>query len=131
MRKRVTSIALSLCLLTAPALAKKSHKRQNQQGDVIENHVSAPGDPVKLHVKVYPNPSSGGFNVTLETEFKRVKVELLDITGKRIQSIPVFTEEGKTLIRVDLSDYPDGIYLLQLESEGEVRTVQLIKKQNY
>ena len=129
MKKLITSVALSLCLLTAPAIAKKSPKNKKEKSNVIIEHMD-PSDPRRLNVKVFPNPSSGGFNVTVQTENKRIKVELLDITGKRIQAVPVFTENGQTLVRIDLSDYPDGIYLLQLASEGEVRTVQLIKKQN-
>lgn len=66
---------------------------------------------------VYPNPSSGVFHINLE---KNSKVTLYDQSGKLVKS----TEAAKGDNQLDISELPDGIYLMRSESEN----YKIIKK---
>ncbi|SDJ08044.1 T9SS type A sorting domain-containing protein [Chryseobacterium jejuense] len=66
---------------------------------------------------VYPNPSSGVFNLNLE---KNSKVTLYDQSGKLVKS----TEAAKGENKIDITELPDGIYLMRSESES----YKIIKK---
>ncbi|MFP3834188.1 T9SS type A sorting domain-containing protein [Chryseobacterium sp. SIMBA_028] len=60
---------------------------------------------------VYPNPSSGVFYMNLE---KNSKITLYDQSGKLVKS----TEAVKGDNKIDITQLPDGIYLMRSESES-------------
>jgi polyhydroxybutyrate depolymerase len=66
--------------------------------------------------KIYPNPSSN--QLTIETdEQENYQVQLLDLQGSILQKSTIFGAQ-KTL---DISNFPNGIYILRLSSEkGQV-----------
>lgn len=66
---------------------------------------------------VYPNPSSGIFHLNME---KNSKVTLYDPSGKLVKA----TEASKGENKVDITDLPDGIYLMKTESQS----YKIIKK---
>lgn len=66
---------------------------------------------------VYPNPSSGVFHINLE---KNSTVTLYDQSGKLVKSKEVVRGENK----IDISELPDGAYLMKTESES----YKIIKK---
>lgn len=66
---------------------------------------------------VYPNPSSGTFHLNLE---KNSKISLYDQSGKLVKSTEVVKGENK----IDISELPDGIYLMKTELES----YKIIKK---
>lgn len=132
MKKLLTLVAVitSMCFTSAFAqMQNVSPTTEFTESDILS--ATPVGEDSGPKVKVYPNPSTGAFNITiLEMEGSRAKVELLDITGKKIHSTTVFPDGDRTLVRIDLSEYPNGVYLLQVKSAEKVRTVQLIKQQN-
>ncbi len=74
-------------------------------------------------IQVYPNPSDGMF------EFKGMRNSLIIITnisGKLIEKIKV--NEDNDLLKIDLTDYPNGIYLLTAENGDGIFQVKLIKQ---
>jgi hypothetical protein len=70
---------------------------------------------------VFPNPSTGRFQVELGGQ--EVPYRILDLGGRSVQQ-GVF---NATLNTIDLSSEQEGVYLLQLLGEGEVRTTRLVK----
>lgn len=66
---------------------------------------------------VYPNPSSGIFYMNLE---KNSKITLYDRSGKIIKSAEAVKGENK----IDITEFPDGMYLMKSESES----YKIIKK---
>jgi hypothetical protein len=64
-----------------------------------------------LNTRIYPNPSTGVFNIELDTK-DMVNLSVLDLSGK-----VVYTEQyaGSTH-RLDLSQLVSGIYLLTLQT---------------
>ena len=85
------------------------------------------GDPTgiqerELLVGVYPNPSSGLFNVNLDRT-ENVRYSVLDVTGKVILT----NEPSSKGLRIDLRDNVSGLYLLKMEWEGGNKAIRLQK----
>lgn len=65
---------------------------------------------------VYPNPTSGIWNVSFAQSVESVSIEVIDIAGRI-----VLTSENahSTLIQVDGSNLPNGNYILKVTSNNE------------
>ena len=70
-------------------------------------------------VQVYPNPSKNSMSITVNTA---TSLDIVDITGKIILS-NVFLEKD-TEMRIDVSRFPRGIYLLKTDQSIEKIIVQ-------
>ncbi len=79
----------------------------NQSSTGISEHETA--------VKVaYPNPASDYMTLDLRPFKEESVVQLLDVSGKAVASFTAGNEEE----RVDLSNYPEGVYLVAGEDKG-------------
>ncbi len=68
---------------------------------------------------VYPNPSNGIFNIK-NNSGKANTVRVIDSMGKELKS---FTTEG-LYDSIDLSDLPNGMYLLKFEDGASVKLIK-------
>lgn len=75
--------------------------------------------------KVYPNPTSGRVVVEGVSTGVKQDLELVDISGK-VLFVKKEIEPGK--ITVDLSEFQKGIYFLRITSDGQFKTIQLLKE---
>lgn len=75
------------------------------------------------NINIYPNPSKGNINIDLGQN-KAVTIKLVSVEGKE-----VFEENlNDNFITLDISSYPQGIYILQI-SDGENESFhRIIKK---
>ena len=73
--------------------------------------------PVKdegFSVNVYPNPSTGLFNLSITTSNSMMlQLSLYDMLGKKITASQKQLSHGKNLIPVDLRQQVSGMYLLE------------------
>ncbi len=79
------------------------------------------------NVAVAPNPTGGRITVTLENLEEKVSLTLFDLRGQLLQNIPL-TPDGTSVVQLDLSSLPDGLYLLQVVS-GEFKISTRVMKQ--
>ena len=100
-------------------------------GTLIGENVDIKGCPLPLFVenisfinKVYPNPTNNEFIVELKDNSKVEKVEFVDFSGKII--IPNKVESNNSLIRINVSNIIEGIYLLHITTDKEVNKVKVI-----
>jgi parallel beta-helix repeat protein len=69
-----------------------------------------------LGYNVYPNPTSGVWNVSFAEGVESVSIEVIDIAGR----IVLTSEKAhSTLIQVDGSNLPNGNYILKVTSNNE------------
>jgi len=88
---------------------------------VIENAEISAND-----LSVYPNPFSNDFAIRVNDEIVIQEIELMDITGKRIELKKV--GEGEQSIQFNnLRILPEGVYLLKLYAESHTMTKKIIK----
>jgi hypothetical protein len=72
-----------------------------------------------------PNPSEGTFNVTFNREHENVKIVVLNSQGQS-----VFQQEKKNTSNsvLTISDFPSGIYFIEVTTELGVDTLKYIKR---
>lgn len=79
-------------------------------------------------ISVYPNPSSGIFNVSLVRETSATaKISVEDVTGKTVYLATENLEAGENKLTLDLNDLASGAYILTLEIDDARATHKLIK----
>jgi hypothetical protein len=89
-----------------------------QDGKVIERENT-------IASSIHPNPTSGIFTIDLK-DLAADELSIYNAQGKLIRSIII--SENTALFRVDLSDQPNGIYLVKLHTESGLMTHKLIKE---
>lgn len=79
--------------------------------------------PEEWEISVYPNPTTDWLKVRF-TETETLALKLFDLQGRLLADWG--TIRGEAVLDVEL--YPEGVYLLQLQSEdGRQRTVKVLK----
>lgn len=79
-------------------------------------------------MKVQPNPAEDFLTLSLVTEsFEQFDLKISDIQGKvhHTQAVEV---QGQTEIKIDLRDFPSGVYLLMLSDGQATQTEQIVKQ---
>lgn len=73
------------------------------------------------NTSIYPNPNLGEVNISLGS-LEKVDISIVDITGKTVfEAENVRTKNYKINL-----DVPSGMYLVELQSEGEYRNFRLV-----
>lgn len=70
---------------------------------------------------VYPNPSTGVFNITSDQNIQ--KVHVYDMTGKLVQT---FDGKNKKDSQINLESFSKGNYILRIQTEQSVSTKKVI-----
>lgn len=79
--------------------------------------------------EVFPNPTNGTVNVDLRAYGRRaLRLKIYDLFGQTLETIDLPTGNTAEKIPVDLSAYPQGLYLIRLQSEGLPDAVRQIVK---
>jgi hypothetical protein len=72
---------------------------------------------------VFPNPARDVLEISWEVSgFQSIDVRVLDILGREV----VFSRENNSSMRLDVSGWAVGVYVLQLEHEGQVLGVEKV-----
>jgi hypothetical protein len=81
--------------------------------------------PVKerLPVEAIPNPTSSFTNVIIGNEFKKGQLTLADLSGHILQQFPI----DQTTVPINLQDYPEGIYVVNVKTDVQSGSVKIIK----
>jgi hypothetical protein len=79
------------------------------------------GQSMSEGLKVYPNPTSGRFNIELEVdEASTFRMETYDMMGTRVHQGPdVHLPPGTNNLRADLTSLPRGTYLVSVLKDGQ------------
>ncbi len=64
---------------------------------------------------VYPNPSSGIFNIDLKSDVKSIRV--VNLLGQEVYSEAINSKTAETTKEINLSSYSRGIYIINLTNE--------------
>jgi len=80
---------------------------------------------INNQLKVYPNPTSSVINLEVNGNIQSYKLTLTDILG-RIVYMHEFIDTKKTQT-IDIQEYPQGIYLLSVETNEMKSTFKVVK----
>lgn len=78
-----------------------------------------------MNAVAYPNPSSGNFEIAMQSDYKEINLEIYDIMSRLIYSSDCPIVDGK--ISVNIENQPSGIYFIKVQSDM-VQTLRVIKK---
>lgn len=79
-------------------------------------------------IKVYPNPTNGLLDVTIDNSLQDGKVEIYNTVGDILQIRSISNDENR--MQLDLSGYPVGIYFIKVTSDNQCFSGKIIKKDN-
>ncbi len=89
--------------------------------DVQVNAFVAISELAGFGVNIYPNPSSGVFNVEIQDNYD---ITITDISGRTIEQLIINNEE----LTIDLTNNANGIYFIKFQNSETVKTIKLIKQ---
>lgn len=81
-----------------------------------------------LQSHISPNPSDGKYVLELNSTIdKTIHYSIYNVAGQIIKSSKVSINKGKTQTTIDISDYADGFYLLELRDGAYSEKIKLSK----
>jgi PKD repeat protein len=87
------------------------------------------GESSIQELKAYPNPTSGGLNVSYSSvESSDVALRLIDMTGRVLIDENASAREGQNNETLDLSGFPAGSYVLQVVQGSSVDYLRIVKQ---
>jgi putative heme degradation protein len=81
--------------------------------------------------QVFPNPSSGIFNLTYQAaDGEAITVKLYDVTGKTVKQFNVTANGFVQKLNIDLHEtvYANGLYLLDVKAGDRRQSFRLVKQ---
>ncbi len=91
----------------------------------IDNSVGIQEQNAIQNIIVYPNPTKGAVNITLDNQLKNANVKIINVLGETV--IEQKNMNGNT-INLNISEQPDGVYFLEISENGTASKVKIIKK---
>jgi hypothetical protein len=76
-------------------------------------------------IKLYPNPTNDIINLTASNGLNLTKLEVVDINGQVIKSVPI---ENSTNKEINVSNLSNGLYLINIYSLNGMVTKKIIKE---
>jgi len=77
--------------------------------------------------KVFPNPASGKVTLSVpEIDGKHTLLNVYDLSGKLCRVLNLSNLTGK--VTIDISAFPDGLYLFELKTFGNSKIVKVLKR---
>ncbi len=74
-----------------------------------------------LDLTAWPNPASGATKVTVSMAASAdLDIRIFDVTGKEVRTVYVGPASGKRDINVDLSELPQGSYIVAARIPGQL-----------
>lgn len=83
------------------------------------NGVGLPGELDESDISLYPNPSTGKFNLSITNPLNgKVWISIFDISGREVTRIQALKQGNGFLQPIDITGSPDGVYLVRIALEG-------------
>lgn len=75
------------------------------------------------NLEAMPNPTSGYTNVIINYEYESGTATVVDISGHVLNQFPITDRT----VPVDLSSYPEGIYVINIKTEAASEGIKVVK----
>lgn len=98
--------------------------------EVEESVSSTDTQPLPLEVRVSPNPASDELKMLIQSDenMPGVRLALYSQTGQLVSRQRLDVQAGLSGYRLDLSQLPAGVYLLQLQRGSRGTSIQVVKQ---
>ncbi len=82
------------------------------------------------NINIYPNPAEADLNIDIKLlKTEKVEIEIVNLDGKKIMTIPSSTDSDNHQINVDVNELSSGMYILNLTlSDGRTFNTKFYKE---
>jgi len=100
----------------------------NNSGARAESFSIQLNESIEHHIDLYPNPSSSGIiSLDIENEFRgNFDVRIINTLGQKLKSIELKKDADKQAFTLDISDYNQGIYFIEIAVGNKMEIKRLI-----
>lgn len=79
-------------------------------------------------LKLTPNPTSGEINLEINFgDVEPITVLVLDANGHRLEELRINNIEKITRTKLDMNNYPPGVYFFLVTSSTKQKNIRLVK----
>lgn len=79
------------------------------------------------HLKVYPNPSHGIFNIDITSNYNQdIEIIINNLLGENVYKANVLSPIGSEIKRINLGNKSNGIYILTIKSNNQLTNRKLV-----
>lgn len=96
-------------------------------GEIFKTNTLSVGKQGRQSLVAYPNPTSGEIRISIPNNISNFQAEIFSLTGRKVWSQNV-TDNHSQLLKADLSDLSNGIYVVNITSEHENYQVKVVVK---
>lgn len=96
---------------------------ENESTEIIPNPKPEPDTSNSVETRVSPNPTHGVLNFKIKGNTKKVEIQILDLSGRKVAEYSFVGEQGI----INIQHLTSGVYFIKLSSE-EFSNVQKIIK---
>ena len=93
-----------------------SNSAEDRTNDISEADIVL-GEEVTNELSVFPNPVENEATINYKVLSESAQVRLFHVSGREVASFKIFN--GASAHRLDLSDYPNGLYYLTVKEAGQ------------
>jgi len=115
-------------LLAGTSKSKVSRDRNSSIGGndfwVVKLKDKTKPEKPKAPIEAIPNPTQAFTNVIIGFEFDRGTATLYDLSGRQLQQFEI---QNRT-VPIDLSKYPEGVYIVEIRTNTLHNSLQAMKK---
>ena len=79
-------------------------------------------------ISIYPNPSNGLFSIRLNKSINAESIDILNIHGQMVFQSDISSNSESSIIELNLTSLPKGIYFIRLNSEQKTQAKKIIIK---
>ncbi len=101
-----------------------------------EVEFTAPSNPLvgikaidkTANISVSPNPTNGILNVNFTAVNNTTStIEVFNVLGSQVANLSHTSTEGNNSVKIDLTSFVNGVYMVRLTSEGVTTTTRVVK----
>lgn len=79
-------------------------------------------DKESIQAVIFPNPTQGYFNILIQNDYEKGRLTLINALGRSIYQLDL---EGLNDLKVQVDDFPKGIYMLNLQLDGKMNNQKI------
>ena len=93
----------------------------------LSSRVNTADSDLGINLNIYPNPTNGKFNISFVSEEEdKFEIIIIDTFGKIISSTEKQNFIGEYTKIVDLSNFPKGVYIVQIKTQESFVTKRIV-----
>ena len=94
--------------------------------ELQKKYILVPEDGIIM----YPNPTTGQFEITFSAPPEKVTIEIISLTGKLLFEEKYADFAGRSIVITDLKNSRQGIYLVRITDPSGVHVRRIVKLKN-